>query len=67
MVSACHSLPVPEVVPKLEGMDELLHLPLDEDCLQKLLAGDADMDADLRAAADKVRLAPVMLHACTRA
>lgn len=45
-----------QVVPKLDGVDELLHMPLDEDCLQKLLSGDVDLDADLRAAAAKVSI-----------
>ena len=29
-----------QVVPKLEGVDELLNIPLDEECLQRLLSGD---------------------------
>lgn len=29
-----------QVVPKLEGVDELLNMPLDEECLQRLLSGD---------------------------
>ena len=47
------------MVPKLEGVDELLHLPLDEDCLQKLLSG-ADLEEDLHAAVPKVH--PRHLH-----
>lgn len=33
-----------QVVPKLEGVDELLNIPLDEECLQKLLSGDEPDD-----------------------
>ena len=32
-----------QLVPKLEGIEELLNMPLDEDCLEKLLSRD---DAD---------------------
>jgi hypothetical protein len=31
-------------VPKLDGVDELLNIPLDEECLQKLLSGDEPDD-----------------------
>lgn len=36
-----------QVVPKLEGVDELLNLPLDEECLQKLLSGDEPDDVTM--------------------
>lgn len=34
-----------QVVPKLEGVDELLSMPLDEECLQRLLSGEG-LDED---------------------
>lgn len=37
-----------QVVPKLEGVDELLNIPLDEECLQRLLSGD-ELDEDATA------------------
>ncbi|CAL8471109.1 g10651 [Coccomyxa elongata] len=40
-----------QVVPKLEGVDELLNIPLDEECLQRLLSGD-ELDEDAAAAMD---------------
>lgn len=36
------------MVPKLDGVDELLNTPLDEECLQRLLSGD-ELDEDAAA------------------
>ena len=35
-----------QVPPQLSGADELLDIPLDEDCLQRLLSGDSPQDDD---------------------
>ena len=35
-----------QVPPQLSGADELLDIPLDEDCLQRLLSGDSLQDDD---------------------
>ena len=35
-----------QVPPQLSGADELLDIPLDEDCLQRLLSGDSPQDED---------------------
>lgn len=46
--------------PQLSGADELLDIPLDEDCLQRLLSGDV---ADDTRAKVKVRCASTISHA----
>ena len=33
-----------QIVPRLEGVEELLNIPLDEDCLHRLLSGADHMD-----------------------
>ena len=38
-----------QVPPQLSGADELLDIPLDEDCLQRLLSGDLPQDDDAKA------------------
>ena len=38
-----------QVPPQLSGADELLDIPLDEDCLQRLLSGDLPQDDDAEA------------------
>ena len=35
-----------QVPPQLSGADELLDIPLDEDCLQRLLSGNSPQDDD---------------------
>lgn len=40
-----------QLVPKLDGIEELLNMPLDEDCLEKLLSRD---DADDHRSSAKV-------------
>lgn len=48
LIAVSDLLTVVQVPPQLSGVDELLDMPLDEDCLQRLLSGNLADDNHAR-------------------